>query len=55
MLMIYILSFNFRYGIKDMDGSAKQISKAALGTPEDHLVILLAHNGPTGDVPAGVK
>lgn len=31
-----------------MDGSAKRIHKAALGTPEDHFLILLAHNGPTG-------
>lgn len=31
-----------------MDGSAKRICKAALGTPEGHLVIFLAHNGPTG-------
>ncbi|XP_019453294.1 PREDICTED: uncharacterized protein LOC109354924 isoform X1 [Lupinus angustifolius] len=37
-----------RYGIKDMDESAKRIQKAALGTPEDHFLILLAHNGPTG-------
>ncbi|XP_022731945.1 uncharacterized protein LOC111286307 isoform X3 [Durio zibethinus] len=37
-----------RYGVQDMDGSAKRIYDAALGTPEDHLVILLAHNGPTG-------
>ncbi|MBA0865885.1 hypothetical protein Goshw_016229 [Gossypium schwendimanii] len=37
-----------RYGIQDMEGSAKRIYEAALGTPEDHLVILLAHNGPTG-------
>ncbi|KAK2412790.1 Calcineurin metallo-phosphoesterase superfamily protein [Trifolium repens] len=37
-----------RYGIKDMDGSAKRIQKAALGAPEDHFLILLAHNGPTG-------
>lgn len=31
-----------------MDESANRIYQAALGTPEDHLVILLAHNGPTG-------
>ncbi|PSS13925.1 Bis(5'-nucleosyl)-tetraphosphatase, symmetrical like [Actinidia chinensis var. chinensis] len=37
-----------RYGIHDMDGSAKRIYEAALGAPEGHLVILLAHNGPTG-------
>ncbi|KAK8351757.1 hypothetical protein V6Z12_A05G054000 [Gossypium hirsutum] len=37
-----------RYGIQDMEGSAKRIYEAALGTPEDHLVILLAHNGSTG-------
>ncbi|XVF89235.1 hypothetical protein PTKIN_Ptkin19aG0114000 [Pterospermum kingtungense] len=37
-----------RYGIEDMDASAKRIYEAALRTPEDHLVILLAHNGPTG-------
>ncbi|KAI4344252.1 hypothetical protein L6164_011499 [Bauhinia variegata] len=37
-----------RYGVEDMEGSAKRIHKAALGTPEDHFLILLAHNGPTG-------
>ncbi|KAK6274021.1 hypothetical protein POUND7_011104 [Theobroma cacao] len=37
-----------RYGVQDMEGSAKRIYEAAVGTPEDHLVILLAHNGPTG-------
>ncbi|XP_057420449.1 uncharacterized protein LOC130714560 [Lotus japonicus] len=37
-----------RYGIKDLDGSAIRIQKAALGTPDDHFLILLAHNGPTG-------
>lgn len=31
-----------------MDQSAQRIYKAAMGAPEDHLVILLAHNGPTG-------
>lgn len=31
-----------------MDQSAKRIQKAAIGTPEDHFLILLAHNGPTG-------
>nr|KJB54907.1 hypothetical protein B456_009G054000 [Gossypium raimondii] len=40
--------FSSKYGIQDMEGSAKRIYEAALGTPEDHLVILLAHNGPTG-------
>ncbi|KAK8482596.1 hypothetical protein V6N11_066258 [Hibiscus sabdariffa] len=34
-----------RYGIQDI---AQRIHEATLGTPEDHLVILLAHNGPTG-------
>jgi len=37
-----------RYGVKDMEESAKRIQKAAMGTPEDHFLILLAHNGPTG-------
>ncbi|KAH9806418.1 calcineurin-like metallo-phosphoesterase superfamily protein [Citrus sinensis] len=37
-----------RYGVQDMDESAKRIYKVALGTPDDHLVILLAHNGPSG-------
>ncbi|KAI6682425.1 hypothetical protein NL676_036306 [Syzygium grande] len=36
------------FGVEDMDQSARRIYKAAVGTPEDHLVILLAHNGPTG-------
>ncbi|XP_052181832.1 uncharacterized protein LOC127794623 isoform X2 [Diospyros lotus] len=37
-----------RYGVHDMDGSSKRIYEAALGTQEDHSVIFLAHNGPTG-------
>uniref|UniRef100_A0A1J3E121 Calcineurin-like phosphoesterase domain-containing protein n=1 Tax=Noccaea caerulescens TaxID=107243 RepID=A0A1J3E121_NOCCA len=37
-----------RYGVRDMDASAGSICRAALGTPEDHVVIILAHNGPTG-------
>lgn len=31
-----------------MGGSAKRIYRAGLCAPEDHSVILLAHNGPTG-------
>lgn len=31
-----------------MEGSAKKIYEAALGTPEGYSVIFLAHNGPTG-------
>lgn len=31
-----------------MEESAKRIYEAAMGTPEDHLVIILAHNGPAG-------
>lgn len=38
----------FRYGIHDMEASAKRIYETTLGTPEDHVVIFLAHNGPTG-------
>ncbi|THU52703.1 hypothetical protein C4D60_Mb10t06710 [Musa balbisiana] len=37
-----------RYGVSDMEQSAKKIYEAALGTPEGHSVIVLAHNGPTG-------
>ncbi|GAB2300235.1 hypothetical protein Dimus_034273 [Dionaea muscipula] len=37
-----------RYGVKDMDGSAKKIFGAAKGTPADHSIIFLAHNGPKG-------
>ncbi|XP_065849303.1 uncharacterized protein [Euphorbia lathyris] len=37
-----------RYGVQDMNVSARRISNAAVGTPKDHLVIFLAHNGPTG-------
>ncbi|KAJ6746177.1 hypothetical protein OIU74_028776 [Salix koriyanagi] len=37
-----------RYGVQDMDASTDRIYNAALGTPEDHMVIFLAHNGPTG-------
>ncbi|KAF7838878.1 Metallo-dependent phosphatase-like [Senna tora] len=37
-----------RYGVENMEMSAKRIYKAAIGTPEDHFLILLAHNGPKG-------
>ncbi|KAL3629623.1 hypothetical protein CASFOL_026845 [Castilleja foliolosa] len=37
-----------RYGVHDMDGSAKRIYESASRTPAVHSVILLAHNGPTG-------
>ncbi|KAL6508537.1 hypothetical protein OROGR_023248 [Orobanche gracilis] len=37
-----------RYGVHDMEESAQRIYKAALGTPEKHSIIFLAHNGPTG-------
>ncbi|XP_020091025.1 uncharacterized protein LOC109712018 isoform X2 [Ananas comosus] len=37
-----------RYGVNDMEESAKKIYEAAIGTPEEHFVIFLAHNGPTG-------
>ncbi|XP_058067572.1 uncharacterized protein LOC131216942 isoform X4 [Magnolia sinica] len=36
------------YGVSDMVGSAKKIYEAALGIPDDHSIIFLAHNGPTG-------
>ncbi|KAM3194812.1 hypothetical protein ACQJBY_071078 [Aegilops geniculata] len=37
-----------RYGVDDMSGSARKIYDAATAAPEEHSVILLAHNGPTG-------
>ncbi|CAN1256460.1 hypothetical protein LINPERPRIM_LOCUS9323 [Linum perenne] len=37
-----------RYGVQDMEGSVRKICNATSGTPDDNLVILLAHNGPTG-------
>eukprot|EP00261_Vitis_vinifera_P037119 XP_019078362.1 PREDICTED: uncharacterized protein LOC100853154 [Vitis vinifera] len=37
-----------RYGIHDMEASAKRIYETVLGTPEDHVVLFLAHNGPMG-------
>ncbi|XP_076932860.1 uncharacterized protein LOC143598553 [Bidens hawaiensis] len=37
-----------RYGVNNMNESAKRISDAASGTPNNHSIILLAHNGPTG-------
>ncbi|MQL95662.1 hypothetical protein Taro_028330, partial [Colocasia esculenta] len=36
------------YGVLDMKGSAKKIVEAAIGTPAEHSVIFLAHNGPEG-------
>ncbi|KAK6944386.1 Calcineurin-like phosphoesterase domain, ApaH type [Dillenia turbinata] len=37
-----------RYGVHNMDASANRIYGAASGTPEEHSIIFLAHNGPTG-------
>ncbi|KFK27349.1 hypothetical protein AALP_AA8G371500 [Arabis alpina] len=37
-----------RYRVHDMDASVRSICQAAHGTPEDHVAIILAHNGPTG-------
>ncbi|KAK9078822.1 hypothetical protein SSX86_002880 [Deinandra increscens subsp. villosa] len=37
-----------RYGVNNMNESAKRISDAASGTPKNHSIIILAHNGPTG-------
>ncbi|KAK9149827.1 hypothetical protein Scep_008584 [Stephania cephalantha] len=37
-----------RYGVHDMEESGKKIYEAALGTPEGHSIVILAHNGPTG-------
>ncbi|KAL4589876.1 hypothetical protein LXL04_002787 [Taraxacum kok-saghyz] len=37
-----------RYGVGNMKESAKRICEAAIGTPKDHSIIILAHNGPTG-------
>ncbi|XP_006656708.2 uncharacterized protein LOC102719776 [Oryza brachyantha] len=36
------------YGVNDMAESAKKIYDAAANAPEEHAVIVLAHNGPTG-------
>lgn len=47
--IIQLLSFS-RYGVHDMDVSARSICRAAHGTPEDHVAIILAHNGPTGGI-----
>lgn len=43
-----LATFLCRYGVNDMEESAKKIYEAAIGTPEEHFVIFLAHNGPTG-------
>uniref|UniRef100_A0A803KUH9 Calcineurin-like phosphoesterase domain-containing protein n=1 Tax=Chenopodium quinoa TaxID=63459 RepID=A0A803KUH9_CHEQI len=37
-----------RYGVQNMEESAHKIHMAASGTPEDHSIIFLSHNGPTG-------
>lgn len=44
-----------RYGVHDMEESAQRIYKAALGTPEKHSIIFLAHNGPTGSTSCCAK
>lgn len=38
----------FRYAVHDMNRSAEKIYENAVGAPQDHSVIFLAHNGPTG-------
>nr|GME15005.1 Calcineurin-like metallo-phosphoesterase superfamily protein isoform 1 [Ipomoea batatas] len=37
-----------RYAVHDMNRSAEKIYENAVGAPQDHSVIFLAHNGPTG-------
>ncbi|XP_074307127.1 uncharacterized protein LOC141642272 isoform X2 [Silene latifolia] len=37
-----------RFGVKTMEESADRIHKAAMETPDNHSIIFLAHNGPTG-------
>ncbi|CAH9053864.1 unnamed protein product [Cuscuta epithymum] len=37
-----------RYGVHNMEESAQKIHKAAIGTPNEHSIIFLAHNGPSG-------
>lgn len=37
-----------RYGVRDMEESVRKIHEAAMGTPVDHSIIFLSHNGPTG-------
>ncbi|KAK9101783.1 hypothetical protein Sjap_019037 [Stephania japonica] len=37
-----------RYDVHNMEESGKKIYEAALGTPEGHSIVILAHNGPTG-------
>lgn len=37
-----------RYGVGNMNESVKKICEEALGTPKNHFIVLLAHNGPTG-------
>eukprot|EP01018_Ginkgo_biloba_P006420 Gb_33179 [translate_table: standard] len=37
-----------RYGVNDMKESARKIYETALGAPEGHSIVFLAHNGPTG-------
>ncbi|XP_019198016.1 PREDICTED: uncharacterized protein LOC109191796 [Ipomoea nil] len=37
-----------RYAVHDMNRSAEKIYENAVGAPQDHSLIFLAHNGPTG-------
>uniref|UniRef100_A0A7N0TBK9 Calcineurin-like phosphoesterase domain-containing protein n=1 Tax=Kalanchoe fedtschenkoi TaxID=63787 RepID=A0A7N0TBK9_KALFE len=42
------LILSARYGVLNMDESANKIYQSAAAAPEEHLIILLAHNGPSG-------
>lgn len=37
-----------RYGVHNMEESARKIYETALGAPEGHYIVVLAHNGPKG-------
>ncbi|RAL43480.1 hypothetical protein DM860_012621 [Cuscuta australis] len=37
-----------RYGVHNMEESAQKIHQAALDIPEEHSIVVLAHNGPAG-------
>ena len=47
-ISISILRCRCRYNVGSLKESAERIASAAAGAPEDHAIIFLGHNGPSG-------
>lgn len=50
-LILSIIPLIQRYGVRNLEESKKKLIDAASGAPDDHSLVFLAHNGPSGCPP----